>query len=505
MFSSQISSERSGAQQATEVLGQEFLIISPQKGLCLCFIFLDSNQSLAEGAAGPCISGPLVGLADSGTGPCFSGPLSRAGLLEMFSGLLQGAGPGCAVFGWAAVDVCGEGLPLSWVIGLSDWVGFEFFRMVKRIYHCSLLRFGASCLSSVLKEACLVSTWSWEATGAVPLLLKTAAFAQPSPAMSIPLPAAASPCLLCRARAPRFLSAPFPLALGHQPRGLIEWVYKKLEVCFCWDETDEVLKEKMYKERRGGEEKVGSKDELVDWAKQIAMKVKTYLIINRYQRSRTADRRSYVILACERGGRANGKSENWQLFLHNGRHNHKIAVYNHGHVQAARLTEEQLQQTEQFRKSHVLHHNILRFFQEQDVGCAVSAQKINDVVAKIKKDRMQGRNMVEEVLCLSAHQGYTVFYRKCEESNLIKKTNWEEGSALYEHWMDTPDHLYVIANTFNFCVVLIAWLGSTTVLPLYLNMDCTAGTLFIEFISEQEHFIQMYESVAGRDLIITGL
>ncbi|KAI5678736.1 hypothetical protein M9H77_09686 [Catharanthus roseus] len=64
-------------------------------------------------------------------------------------------------------------------------------------------------------------------------------------------------------------------------------------------------------------------------------------------------------------------SENWQLFVHNGKHNHKIDVYNHGHAQAARLTEEQLQQTRQFKKSHVLPCNILRFFREQDVGCAV--------------------------------------------------------------------------------------------------------------------------------------
>ncbi|KAI5662958.1 hypothetical protein M9H77_22281 [Catharanthus roseus] len=83
-------------------------------------------------------------------------------------------------------------------------------------------------------------------------------------------------------------------------------------------------------------------------------------------------------------------SENWQLFVHNGRHNYKIAVYNHGHVQAARLTEEQLQQTEQFRKSHVPPRNI---------------------------NRMKGRNTVEEVLSLSAEQGYTVFYRNRDEIN----------------------------------------------------------------------------------------
>ncbi|KAI5680583.1 hypothetical protein M9H77_01810 [Catharanthus roseus] len=77
-------------------------------------------------------------------------------------------------------------------------------------------------------------------------------------------------------------------------------------------------------------------------------------------------------------------SENWQLCVHNGRHNHKIAVYSHGHAQSARLTEEQLQQTEQFRKNHVPPYNILQFFREREVGCA----KIYNVVAKIKRNQM---------------------------------------------------------------------------------------------------------------------
>ncbi|KAI5648068.1 hypothetical protein M9H77_34073 [Catharanthus roseus] len=90
-------------------------------------------------------------------------------------------------------------------------------------------------------------------------------------------------------------------------------------------------------------------------------------------------------------------SENWQFFVHNGRHNHKIAVYSHDHAQSARLTEEQLQQTKQFRKSH----------------------KIYNVVAKIKRNRMQGRNTVEKVLRLSAERGYTVFYRNGEDNNVL--------------------------------------------------------------------------------------
>ncbi|KAI5668193.1 hypothetical protein M9H77_18046 [Catharanthus roseus] len=158
------------------------------------------------------------------------------------------------------------------------------------------------------------------------------------------------------------------------------------------------------------------------------MKVNTYLIITRYLRSRTYDRRPYVTLACERvcaiksrtkprvddeeeevpikrrgpygtkkcgypfklKGEQMAMSENWQLFVHDGRHNHKIGAYSHDHAQAARLTEEQLTQTEQFRKSHVSPRNILRFFREQNVDCAVSVYKLYNVVAKIKKNRMQG-------------------------------------------------------------------------------------------------------------------
>ncbi|KAI5657574.1 hypothetical protein M9H77_26367 [Catharanthus roseus] len=77
--------------------------------------------------------------------------------------------------------------------------------------------------------------------------------------------------------------------------------------------------------------------------------------------------------------------------------------------------EEQLQQTEQFRKSHVPPCNILRFLREQDVGCTV--RKFT-MLLKIKRNWMQGRNTVEEVLCLSAQRDYTVFHRNREESNV---------------------------------------------------------------------------------------
>ncbi|KAI5682029.1 hypothetical protein M9H77_03257 [Catharanthus roseus] len=78
-------------------------------------------------------------------------------------------------------------------------------------------------------------------------------------------------------------------------------------------------------------------------------------------------------------------------------------------------------------------------------------------------------------------------------TELIMKTNWKEGSAPPEYWMDTPDHLYIIANTFNLCIVFLARSKSTIVLPLVSNMDGSAGTIFIELIEELQHFIQLVD------------
>ncbi|KAI5656352.1 hypothetical protein M9H77_25145 [Catharanthus roseus] len=228
-----------------------------------------------------------------------------------------------------------------------------------------------------------------------------------------------------------------------------------------------------------------SKVELVNWAKETAMEVNTYLIVTQYLSSRISDRRAYVTLGCERGGVNKSRTkpriddeeeevqvkmqgpyetkkcdcpfklkgeqmatcENWQLFVHDGRHNYAISVYTHGHAQAAKLTDEQLIQMEQFRKSHVPPRNILRFFWEQNVGCAVNAQKIYNVVAKIKNNRIHGRNTVEEVLCLSAQRCYTVFYRNCEDNDVLSDIVVAHPTSI--EIMKTWPYVLIIDTTFK--------------------------------------------------------
>ncbi|KAI5662928.1 hypothetical protein M9H77_22251 [Catharanthus roseus] len=74
---------------------------------------------------------------------------------------------------------------------------------------------------------------------------------------------------------------------------------------------------------------------------------------------------------------------------------------------------------------------------------------------------------------------------------LIRRIQWRDGHAPPEHWLDTPDSLYLIANAFNLCVVLIAQIGSMIVLLMYSYSDRTTGILVIGHLAEQQHFIKL--------------
>ncbi|KAI5649724.1 hypothetical protein M9H77_35729 [Catharanthus roseus] len=311
------------------------------------------------------------------------------------------------------------------------------------------------------------------------------------------------------------------------------------------------------------------------------MKAKIYLIINRYQRSRTADRRPYVTLACERGVhrkftmllqrliRIRCREEtryNMSLLKAIGMtptgNNFTVATAFIRHIDQnvlAKLTE----MVKDEKTSQVLHfgvettnraeseHSVLKLWLST---CHVTKgrRKTNSTKrdksywehvsiehGKIGKSsgsgsgsgsgsssgsgpslrgrgrpprsgrvRDRGRNIgmvvanflfrdenqwpeIRRKMFYDLHHHMNMYVQLFGSLDGYSKTNWEEGSTPYEHWMDTPGHLYVIDNTSNFCVVLIARLESTNILPLYSNMDCTTGTLFIRFISEQDHFIQL--------------
>ncbi|KAI5667008.1 hypothetical protein M9H77_16861 [Catharanthus roseus] len=77
-------------------------------------------------------------------------------------------------------------------------------------------------------------------------------------------------------------------------------------------------------------------------------------------------------------------------------------------------------------------------------------------------------------------------------NELIHMIHWPvDGPAPYAHWFETSYSLYIIANAFNLCVILIAQLGSMTMLPLYSYSDRPEGTLIIGLLTEERYFIQL--------------
>ncbi|KAI5683983.1 hypothetical protein M9H77_05211 [Catharanthus roseus] len=85
------------------------------------------------------------------------------------------------------------------------------------------------------------------------------------------------------------------------------------------------------------------------------------------------------------------------------------------------------------------------------------AQKIYNVVAKIKRNRMQGRNTVKKVLCLSAKMGYTIFHRNREESNVLSDIVIAHPTSIA--MIRTWSYVLIMDTTYN--MLLLEVVGMT--------------------------------------------
>ncbi|KAI5669622.1 hypothetical protein M9H77_19475 [Catharanthus roseus] len=64
---------------------------------------------------------------------------------------------------------------------------------------------------------------------------------------------------------------------------------------------------------------------------------------------------------------------------------------------------------------------------------------------------MQGRNTIEEVLCLSVQRGYTVFYRNCDESNVLNDIVVAHPTSI--QMMRTWSYVLIIDTTYNMALL----------------------------------------------------
>ncbi|KAI5682555.1 hypothetical protein M9H77_03783 [Catharanthus roseus] len=119
------------------------------------------------------------------------------------------------------------------------------------------------------------------------------------------------------------------------------------------------------------------------------------------------------------------------------------------------------------------HHVIFYDFSRTKCGLCREAQYA--IVGGCRDDYDGPEAIFQHAIVIWAQCSLTLT-RSLNVKLLRLRAHWRDGHAPLEYWLDTPNSLYVIANTFNLCVVLIARFGSTTVLLLYSYLDRTAVT-----------------------------
>ncbi|KAI5662558.1 hypothetical protein M9H77_21881 [Catharanthus roseus] len=121
--------------------------------------------------------------------------------------------------------------------------------------------------------------------------------------------------------------------------------------------------------------------------------------------------------------------ENWQLYVHDGRHNHAIGVYNYSHAQVAKLTEEQLIQTEQFRKSH---DKLLNEIDEQEY-----LRKLDVLKRKWQKRPNFLHYLFNTLLNLLAHKFVRVWTSRVMHFGVDTTIGAESEHSVLKLWLST--------------------------------------------------------------------
>ncbi|KAI5677074.1 hypothetical protein M9H77_08024 [Catharanthus roseus] len=118
-----------------------------------------------------------------------------------------------------------------------------------------------------------------------------------------------------------------------------------------------------------------------------------------------------------------------------------------GHFQAARLTYEEFKLIEQWSRCHVVPRFLMANSQENNPDTAVGSRTIHNARAKIKKDRTQKRNTVEEVLHMCSNLGYTYFWRNCDESTVFSDIVFAHPTSI--QMLNTWSYVLVLDTTYK--------------------------------------------------------
>ncbi|XP_045831510.1 uncharacterized protein LOC123922888 [Trifolium pratense] len=151
------------------------------------------------------------------------------------------------------------------------------------------------------------------------------------------------------------------------------------------------------------------RDELIRWAREIALKLKFAIVIGKSDNG-SDKRKQYFRLDCERGGRyvsTNKKlksdqtgtrkcgcpfrlrgychaDKTWHLTVVNGKHNHELDKAVEGHLIVGRLKPEERQCMEEMSRNLVPPKNIMSTLKDRDPNNKTTAKQLYNLSHRLK-------------------------------------------------------------------------------------------------------------------------
>lgn len=113
-----------------------------------------------------------------------------------------------------------------------------------------------------------------------------------------------------------------------------------------------------------------------------------------------------------------------------GRHNHKLAEHLEGHAYSGRLNKEELKSFTDMSKGGVKPKAVLNILKERDPTNTSTLQTLYNEKKKIQKEYMDDRTQMQQLMKLTAENGYVVADRRERETHRVTNLFWAHPDAI---------------------------------------------------------------------------
>ncbi|KAK1386486.1 hypothetical protein POM88_014664 [Heracleum sosnowskyi] len=139
--------------------------------------------------------------------------------------------------------------------------------------------------------------------------------------------------------------------------------------------------------------------------------------VNPELKSVTVEQKNVIVHFVLRGKENCGGT--WRLYVIDGNHNHSFPVYNVGRSVMSRLSEDEKIKTKEMTRAHMPPSQILISIKNENKDNLTTMKQMYNYRQKIRKEEMEGRSVVQQLLSHLSKKSYFYSYRDSPTTNMV--------------------------------------------------------------------------------------